>query len=88
MQDAGIVRNRLKIESAVKNARAFLKLFQRTGDSLWLDRARAFAMHSIAQVERARGEHGRGRYTLWTGDPGAALYLADCLAGSGRVPLP
>ena len=26
MQDAGIVRNRLKIESAVKNARAFLKL--------------------------------------------------------------
>lgn len=26
MQDAGIVRNRLKIESAIKNARAFLEL--------------------------------------------------------------
>ena len=26
MQDAGIIRNRLKIESSVKNARAFLKL--------------------------------------------------------------
>ena len=31
MQDAGIVRNRLKIESAVKNARAFLKLQQELG---------------------------------------------------------
>ncbi|MDQ1534023.1 MAG: hypothetical protein QOF28_1784 [Actinomycetota bacterium] len=45
-------------------------------------------MHSIAQVARAREEHGRGRYTLWTGDPGTALYLADCLAAGGRVPLP
>jgi DNA-3-methyladenine glycosylase I len=31
MQDAGIVRNRLKIESAVKNARAFLKLQEERG---------------------------------------------------------
>ena len=31
MQDAGIVRNRLKIESAVKNARAFLKLQEELG---------------------------------------------------------
>jgi DNA-3-methyladenine glycosylase I len=31
MQDAGIVRNRLKIESAVKNARAFLKLREELG---------------------------------------------------------
>jgi len=31
MQDAGIVRNRLKIESAVKNARAFLKLQDELG---------------------------------------------------------
>ena len=31
MQDAGIVRNRLKIESAVKNARAFLKLLDELG---------------------------------------------------------
>ncbi len=31
MQDAGIVRNRLKIESAVKNARAFLKLKEELG---------------------------------------------------------
>ena len=31
MQDPGIVRNRLKIESAVKNARAFLKVQEEFG---------------------------------------------------------
>lgn len=70
------------------NGYAFLALFERTGDELWLERARAFAMHAIAQVERARRELGRGRYSLWTGDPGTALYLADCLAGGGTLPLP
>jgi lantibiotic modifying enzyme len=70
------------------NGYAFLALFERTRDELWLERARAFAMHSIAQVARARAEFGRGRYTLWTGDPGTALFLADCLAGGGTVPLP
>ena len=70
------------------NGYAFLALFQRTGDELWLERARAFAMHSIAQLARARAEFGRGRYTLWTGDPGTALFLADCLAAGGTVPLP
>lgn len=38
MQDAGIVRNRLKIESAIKNARAFLKIQEEYGtfaDYLW-----------------------------------------------------
>jgi hypothetical protein len=70
------------------NGYAFLALFARTGDELWLDRARAFAMHSVAQVDGAREQFGRGRYTLWTGDPGTALYLADCLDGSLNVPLP
>lgn len=70
------------------NGYAFLALFERTGDELWLERARAFAMHAVAQVAQARAELGRGRYTLWTGDAGTALYLADCLAGGGRVPLP
>jgi len=70
------------------NGYAFLALLERTGDELWLERARAFAVHAAAQVARARAAHGRGRFTLWTGDPGAALYLADCLAGSGTFPLP
>ena len=70
------------------NGYAFLALLARTGDERWLERARAFAMHALVQVERARREHGRGRYTLWTGDPGTALYLADCIDGGGRLPLP
>jgi hypothetical protein len=70
------------------NGYAFLALLERTGDELWLERARAFAMHAAAQVTRARGTYGRGRFTLWTGDPGTALYLADCLAGAGALPLP
>ena len=70
------------------NGYAFLALFERTGDELWLERARAFAMHALDQVARARAQHGRGRYTLWTGDAGTALYLADCVAGGGARPLP
>jgi len=73
------------------NGYAFLALFERTRDEMWLERARAFAMQSVAQVAqvaRARAKFGRGRYSLWTGDLGTALYLADCLAGGGTVPLP
>jgi hypothetical protein len=68
------------------NGLAFLKLFERTRDERWLDRARAFAMHSIAQVDRERAAVGHGRYSLWTGDPGTALYLALCLEGSAALP--
>ena len=70
------------------NGYAFLALLERTGDELWLTRARAFAMHAARQVEHARARQGRGRYTLWTGDPGAALFLADCIDGRGEIPLP
>jgi hypothetical protein len=70
------------------NGYALLTLFERTGDELWLDRARRFAVHSIGQVEHARAEHGMGRHSLWTGDPGTALFLADCIEGAGRLPLP
>jgi lanthionine synthetase-like protein len=68
------------------NGYAFLKLFGRTSDPAWLERARAFAMHAIGQVERERERHGRGRYTLWTGDLGTALYLWDCIAKRATVP--
>ena len=70
------------------NGYAFLVLFERTSDERWLERARAFAMHALAQVEQARTAYGHGRYSLWTGDPGTALYLADCLDGAGSLPLP
>ena len=68
------------------NGYAFLKLLERTGDELWLHRARAFAMHAIGQVEHARVEHGRGRHTLWTGDLGTALYLASCIDATAAFP--
>src|SRR6202008_1603627 len=45
------------------NGYAFLKLFERTDDELWLDRARAFAVHAAQQVERHRMRYGCGRYT-------------------------
>ena len=70
------------------NGYAFLTLLARTGDERWLARARAFAMHAAAQMERSRSQDGRGRYSLWTGDPGTALYLADCIDGRGELPLP
>jgi Lanthionine synthetase C-like protein len=70
------------------NGYTFLALLERLGDEQWLARARAFAMHTAQQVAQSRAEYGRGRYTLWTGDVGAALYLADCLDGGGKLPLP
>jgi hypothetical protein len=70
------------------NGYAFLALLERTGDERWLARARAFAMHAAGQVERSRSRFGRGRYTLWTGDLGTALYLADCVEGGGELPIP
>jgi Lanthionine synthetase C-like protein len=69
------------------NGYAFLKLFERTGDELWLERARRFAVHALGQVERAREHRGRGRYSLWTGDVGVALYAGDCLDGRSAYPI-
>lgn len=68
------------------NGYAFLKLHARSGDARWLERARAFAMHGIAQTEADAARHGQGRYSLWTGDLGFAVYLWDCLHGSARFP--
>ncbi len=68
------------------NGYAFLKLFRRTGNPLWLDRARAFAMHGIAQTEAEAQRHGRLRHSLWTGDPGFAIYLWDCVRGTAEFP--
>jgi hypothetical protein len=68
------------------NGYAFLKLYRRTNDPVWLERARAFAMTAIAQCREAREQVGRGRYSLWTGDVGLAVYLLDCLRAVPRFP--
>jgi lanthionine synthetase-like protein len=64
------------------NGYAFLKAFARTGDERWLERARRFAMHALEQVERMPG-----RYSLFTGGVGVALYAADCLEAHMRYPI-
>ena len=64
------------------NGYAFLKAFAHTGDEQWLDRARRFAMHALDQVRRLPG-----RYSLWTGNLGVALYVADCLETRTQYPV-
>ncbi len=64
------------------NGYALLAAFERTGDEEWLSRARRFAVHALAQAEA-----GPGRFSLWTGDPGAAVFAADCIEGRARYPI-
>jgi hypothetical protein len=68
------------------NGYTFLVLYRRTGDPRWLERARAFAMHGIGQVEGDAARYGQGRYSLWTGDPGFAVYLWDCIRARAAFP--
>ena len=64
------------------NGYALLRTFDRTQDERWLDRARRFAMHALEQVERREP-----RYSLFTGDVGAALFASDCLDARARYPI-
>ena len=69
------------------NGFGLLKAFARTGDERWLDRARRFAMHALAQADRIAAANGRRRYSLFTGDVGTALFAAACLEGDPRFPI-
>ena len=68
------------------NAYAFLVLLARTGDTRWRERARAFAMHAIAQFEGETARIGRLRHSLWTGDIGLAIFLWDCVREKAEFP--
>jgi lantibiotic modifying enzyme len=68
------------------NGYAFLKLYKRTGDVKWLDRARAFGMHAIEQYEQMWEQYGQGRYSLWIGDLGVAVYLWHCITEEAALP--
>jgi Lanthionine synthetase C-like protein len=68
------------------NGYAFLKLYRRTNDPIWLDRARQFAVTAIVQYRGSQAVVGRGRYSLWTGDVGLAIYLWDCITAQPRFP--
>jgi hypothetical protein len=69
------------------NGFGLLKAFARTGDERWLERARRFAVHALAQAERIASAKGRRRYSLFTGDVGTALFAAACLDGGTRFPI-
>jgi hypothetical protein len=69
------------------NGFALLKAFARTGDERWLQRARRFAVHALGQVERLRAVNGGGRYSLWTGAVGTAVFVAACLDVDARYPI-
>jgi hypothetical protein len=69
------------------NGFALLKAFARTGDERWLERARRFAVHALAQAERIATRSGRRRYSLFTGDVGTALFAAACLDLDTRFPI-
>jgi hypothetical protein len=69
------------------NGYALLKTFERTGDERWLERARRFAVHALGQVERARTEVGHGRYSLFTGELGVALFASACVDGEPCFPV-
>jgi len=45
-------------------AYAFQKLFKRTDDARWLQRARGFAMHSIGQTQVHAAQYDRLCYSL------------------------
>lgn len=64
------------------NGYALLKTFERTQDEIWLERARAFAIHALEQAERLPP-----RYSLFTGSIGAALFADDCVGGHARYPV-
>jgi len=68
------------------NRYAFLKLYGRTRERRWLERARSFAMHGIEQMHDDAARYGQLRYSLWTGDPGFAIYLWDCVEAIARFP--
>ena len=63
------------------NGYALLATFERTGDEQWLDRARRFAVHALAQSEREPPV-----YALWIGAIGSALFASDCLDARFRYP--
>ena len=68
------------------NGYALLRAHTVTGDEVWLERARRFAMHALEQVERMRERHERGRFTFHTGDVGAALFARSCVDADSRFP--
>jgi len=86
--DAGPLRDAPGIcHGTAGSAYALLALWRRTGDELWLERARALTAHAAAQVEARAARRGHARHSLFTGDEGVALCLASCIPDDERFPV-
>jgi hypothetical protein len=55
-------------------------------DSVWLDRAKLLAMHTIAQNKMEVEKFGQSRNSLWTGDLGFLWYLHCTLEEKALMP--
>ena len=67
------------------NGYALLRLFQRTGDPAWLERAQRFAAHAIRQVQAWRQQFGMPSFSLWSGEIGVALFVDGVLRRDPNV---
>ena len=43
-------------------------------------------MPGSGQVDGDAARYGRLRYSLWTGNPGFAIYFWDCIRGAAAFP--
>ena len=68
------------------NGYAFLKLHAMTGEAMWLERARVFAMHALQQSDVLAAQYGARVPSLWSGDLGLALYLWSCIRADSALP--
>ncbi len=65
---------------------ACLKMFERSSDEKWLERARGLAMFAVEQYQSELKKFGQARFSLWTGDLGLAIFLRDVLNERGSLP--
>jgi lantibiotic modifying enzyme len=72
------------------NGFALLKAFARTGDELWLERARRFAVHALAQAERLATANRSRRYSSSpaTSAPRSSLWRASISLRATRSSTP
>ena len=64
------------------NGLAFLQLYKRTGNQIWLNRARAYAMHELSSANYKESE-----LNLFTGKIGFAFFLIACIEEADNFPL-